>query len=172
VVDSMTAGEALEIYDLLDSGGVRCWVMGGWGVDALLGFTTRSHKDLDLLVHRADLAAYCAITREAGFGRKLEWEESRPVVVNDVAYDSAFVDAHPDGREVDVHVVDIDDEGAVVQFHEGPWSLPADTLSGRGTLAGRALRCASRSAQLAMHLGYQLPDTHHDDVRLLRDLAR
>lgn len=172
VVGSMTAGEALEIYGLLDSGGVRCWVMGGWGVDALLGFTTRSHKDLDLLVHRADIAEYCAITRGAGFGRKLEWEESRPVVVDDVVYDSAFVDAHADGREVDVHVVDIDDDGAVVQFHEGSWPLPGDTLSGKGTLLGRELRCVSRSAQLAMHSSYELPDRHRDDVRLLQDLAR
>lgn len=169
--DAMTADEALEIYDLLDSGGVRCWVMGGWGVDALLGFTSRSHKDLDLLVHRADLARYCEITSDAGFGRKLEWEESRPIVVDNLTYDSAFVDAHADGREIDVHVVDVDDEGAVVQFHAGPWPLPADTLSGKGTLAGRQLTCVSRSAQFAMHSSYQLPDRHRDDVRLLQDLA-
>ena len=170
--DAMTADEALEIYGLLESGGVRCWVMGGWGVDALLGFISRSHKDLDLLVHRADLAGYCELTSNAGFGRKLEWEESRPVVVDDVTYDSAFVDAHADGREIDVHVVDVGPDGAAIQFHEGPWPLPADALSGRGSLAGRELECVSRSAQLAMHSIYQLPDRHRDDVRRLQDLAR
>jgi lincosamide nucleotidyltransferase A/C/D/E len=168
----MAADEALEIYALLDSGGVRCWVMGGWGVDALLGFTSRSHKDLDLLVHRADLARYRHITDAAGFCRKQEWEESRPIVLNTVTYDSAFVDEHADGRQIDVHVVDVDDTGGVLQFHAGPWPLPADTLSGSGTLAGRELRCVSRSAQLAMHSSYQLPDRHRDDLRLLQDLAR
>ena len=167
----MTADEAVNIYDLLDSGGVRCWVMGGWGVDALLGFTSRNHKDLDLLVHRADQARYREITRRAGFCRKLEWEESRPVVVHNVTYDSAFVDTCADGSAIDIHVADVDDEGAVVQFHDGPWPLPADTLLGKGTLAGRELKCMSRSAQLAMHSTYQLPDKHRDDGRLLRDLA-
>lgn len=166
----MTAGEALEIYELLDSDGVRCWVMGGWGVDALVGFNTRSHKDLDLLVHRADLPRYREITTRAGFRRKLEWEESRAVVVDGIVYDSAFVDAHADGREVDVHLVDIDDAGEVVQFHERPWPLPADALSETGTLAGRQIRCVSRSAQLAMHSSYELPDKHRDDLQLLQDL--
>jgi lincosamide nucleotidyltransferase A/C/D/E len=167
----MAVGEALEIYDLLDSGGVRCWVMGGWGVDALLGVTTRSHKDLDLLVHRADIARCCAIARKAEFGRKLEWQESGPPVVNDVVYDSAFVDAHADGLEVDGHVVDIDDNGAVVQFHDGPWLLPHNTLSGKGTSVGRGLKCVSRSAELAMHSSSKLPDRHRDDVRLLQGFA-
>lgn len=34
--------------DTLDTHGVPFWVDGGWGVDALLGEQTRSHRDLDL----------------------------------------------------------------------------------------------------------------------------
>ena len=59
----MTATAALELYRLLDAAGVRCWVIGGWGIDALVGRMTRSHHDLDLLVHRDDVAAYDAAVR-------------------------------------------------------------------------------------------------------------
>jgi hypothetical protein len=48
--------------------------------------------------------------------------------------------------------------------------MPLDALSGREPLAGRGVRCVSRAAQLAMHSGYDLPDTHREDVRLLRTL--
>jgi lincosamide nucleotidyltransferase A/C/D/E len=167
----MSAEQAVTFYDLLNRHGIRCWLMGGWGVDALLGRVTRAHKDLDLLILLADLPDYANLVRSQGFTRKLEWSESQPIVVDGVSVDSAFVDAHPDGREVDVHVIDIDHESSIVQLHRDPWPLPADTLSGSGTVAGRKLRCVSRAAQLAMHSDYDLPAHHREDVRLLRTMA-
>ena len=167
----MSAEQAQTVYELLDQNGVRCWVMGGWGVDALLGRVTRTHKDLDLLVHASDLPGYAQIVQRHGFGRKLNWSENQPVEVDGVQFDSAFVDAHPDGREIDVHVIDVDDAGAVVQFHKDPWPLPPDTVSGLGTVEDMTLRCVSRDAQLAMHSSYELPDKHREDVRLLRRMT-
>ena len=74
---AMSAEQARAIYQLLDQNGVRCWVMGGWGVDALLGRVTRAHKDLDLLVQISDLPRYSEIVPSHGFDRKLEWSENR-----------------------------------------------------------------------------------------------
>lgn len=51
----MTADDVLEIIGRLDAAGVRWWVHGGWGMDALLGKETRPHDDLDLAVPRADI---------------------------------------------------------------------------------------------------------------------
>jgi lincosamide nucleotidyltransferase A/C/D/E len=167
-VAAMSAEQALDVYQLLDGGGVRPWVMGGWGVDALLGRVTRSHKDLDLLVHVDDLARYDLTTRETGFRRRLEWSENLRFVRDGAEHDAAFVDAHPDGREIDVHVVDVRGEGSATQLHRDPWPLPSDALSGQGMLAGKRVRCVSRAAQLAMHSGYELPEAHREDVRLLR----
>jgi lincosamide nucleotidyltransferase A/C/D/E len=165
---SMSAERARTVYGLLDQNGVRCWVMGGWGVDALLGRVTRAHKDLDLLVQVSDLPRYGELVRSNGFDRLLEWSESQPIMVGATRFDSAFVDAHRDGREIDVHVVDVDDRGAVVQLHADPWPLPPDTISGVGTIGGVTVRCVSRAAQLAMHSTYVLPDKHRADVRLLQ----
>jgi lincosamide nucleotidyltransferase A/C/D/E len=168
MTEAMSAERARRIYELLDQNGVRCWVMGGWGVDALLGLVTRAHKDLDLLVQIADLPRYSEVVQSHGFDRKLEWSENQPVQVGAVRFDSAFVDAHRDGREIDVHVIDVDHVGAVVQFHTGPWPLPTDTVSGVGTIEGVTVRCVSRAAQLAMHSTYDLPEKHREDVRLLQ----
>ncbi|WP_196803940.1 nucleotidyltransferase domain-containing protein [Marmoricola sp. URHB0036] len=165
---AMSVEEALAVYDLLDKNGVRCWVMGGWGVDALLGRVTREHKDVDLLVLISDLSRYAEIVHSRGFDRKLTWSESQPIQAGAVHFDSAFVDAHPDGREIDVHVIAVDHEGAVVQFYTDPWPLPREALFDEGGIEGVTVRCVSRAAQLAMHSGYDLPEHHREDVRLLQ----
>lgn len=170
-VDARRAEAGWPVYKLLEQNGVRCWVMGGWGGDALLGRVTRAHKDLDLLVQVSDLPRYSAIVQNHGFDRKLEWSESHPIEVDGVHFDSAFVDAHRDGREIDVHVIDVDDEGAVVQFHKDPWPLPPDTVSGMGIVEDLTVRCVSRAAQLAMHSSYELPERHREDVRLLQRMT-
>jgi lincosamide nucleotidyltransferase A/C/D/E len=167
----MSPREARTLYELLDQTGVRCWVVGGWGVDALLGRVTRAHKDLDLLIHLLDLPSYAEVVHSHGFRRRLEWSENKPIDVAGAQFDSAFVDAHDDGREIDVHVIDIDDTAAVVQFHTDPWPLPAGTLLGTGRIDGATVRCVSRSAQLAMHTQYDLPERHRRDVRLLETMA-
>lgn len=48
----MNGSDVMEVLDRLRSAGVRFWVDGGWGVDALLGEQTREHEDLDLVVER------------------------------------------------------------------------------------------------------------------------
>ena len=165
---AMSAEQARAVYELLDQNGVRCWVMGGWGVDALLGRVTREHKDLDLLVLLSDLPRYAEVVRDNGFRRKLEWSENEPIDVEAMRFDSAFVDAHPDGREIDVHIIDVDPEGALTLFHTAPWPLPRDALSGVGTIEAATVRCVSRAAQVTMHSGYELPETHREDVHLLQ----
>ncbi len=168
---AMSVQQARALYELLDQNGVRCWVMGGWGVDALLGRVTREHKDLDLLVLVSDLPRYAEIVQSHGFDRKLGWSESQPIQVDTVRFDSAFVDAHRDGREIDVHVIDVDHESAVIQFHTDPWPLPREAVFGVGTVEGVTVRCVSRAAQLAMHSGYDLPEKHREDVRLLQGMT-
>lgn len=165
----MTPEQARDTYALLYENSVKCWVMGGWGVDALLGRITRTHKDLDLLVNISDLPHYSVIIRNNGFDRKLEWSENQQISVGTERFDSAFVDAHPDGREIDVHVIDVDTQGAIVQFHTDPWPLPVDALTGIGVIEGMKVRCVSRAAQIAMHSVYEMPEKHRDDINLLKE---
>ena len=165
----MSEAQARESLRSLAEFGIRQWVMGGWGVDALLGKQNRAHHDLDLLVHASDLPTLHSWLRREGFARAYEWAENSPVTVGGGIWDTAFVERPPDGRELDVHAVHVAD-GLVSLATADPWQLPADTLSGVGRIGGHEVRCVSRSGQRAMHIGYELPDKHREDLRRLEAL--
>lgn len=63
----MTVEDVTRILDLLRAHGVRVWVDGGWGVDALVGEETREHSDLDLALDRDDLDRARAVLEVHGF---------------------------------------------------------------------------------------------------------
>jgi len=43
--EEVTAAQAIQIAEGLAAAEVRSWVMGGWGIDVLLGEQTRAHHD-------------------------------------------------------------------------------------------------------------------------------
>jgi lincosamide nucleotidyltransferase A/C/D/E len=143
--------------------------MGGWGVDALLGRQTRTHHDLDLLVNASDLPSMATWLRGNGFRRAYEWEENVPVRLGDRTWDTAFVEEHRDGRELDLHAVHVAGH-AVRLATTDPWRLPQRPLEGVGTINGRAVACVTADAQRAMHRGYELPETHREDLRRLQQI--
>jgi lincosamide nucleotidyltransferase A/C/D/E len=156
----MEATDAVALYRLLTGGGRSCWVVGGWGIDALLGRQTRPHHDLDVLTLLADLPAHEELLAAHGFARTLVWEENRWAGDRP----TAFVMEDAAGRQLDVHVL--------ASRSEPAWATsdpcrPED-LAGRGTIAGTPVACATAAAQVAWHSGYELPPAHVQDLRLLR----
>src|SRR3954454_23777170 len=88
----MAAGEALAVLDALTAAGCPAWIGGGWGVDALAGRETRSHRDLDLTVDaRHEQSALAALNR-LGYAIETDW---RPVRVELVGSGERWVDVHP-----------------------------------------------------------------------------
>ena len=159
----LTAAQAIQTAAALDAAEVRCWVMGGWGIDALLGEQTRAHHDLDLLVSVSDLPPLEAWLREEGFCRAYEWQENAHARLHGESWDTAFVEQHADGRELDIHAVRIE-EGSILLATTDPWELPSRPLDGVGEICGRAVACVTAEAQRAMHRGYDLPEKHRDDL--------
>src|SRR4051794_20537942 len=89
---NLSAQAAADLYELLRSRGIRCWVMGGWGVDALLEEQTREHHDLDVLVLGEDLPALGELFGEHGFGIQQVWEaENRWLELDGSNWPTAFV---------------------------------------------------------------------------------
>lgn len=162
----MTADQVIKILNGLNAAGVDCWVMGGWGIDALLGEQTRAHHDLDLLVSASDLKRLNGFLRTEGFARTLEWAENDPVGVEDGLWDTAFVERHADGRQLDVHAVHVL-QGEVRLATKDPWDLPPTPLDGAGVIARSAVDCVTASAQRAMHRGYVLSDEQRRDLSRL-----
>jgi lincosamide nucleotidyltransferase A/C/D/E len=168
----LSARDALALYSTFTERGVDCWVMGGWGVDALLGGEMRPHHDLDLLVARNGLGGLLTLLTELGFSEKLVWDESILVDVDGVSRPTAFVQADSDGRELDVHVIEEVAGGAPIAVCDVPWEFDEASLAAVGVIGGGQVRCVSAKTQLQMHTGYDLPPEHQHDVeRLARFLA-
>ena len=171
----MEAADVAHLYRTLEAARVRTWVMGGFGVDALLGRETRPHHDVDLLVEVAGLEQLRLSLADAGFVfAYIWWEEVR--WVRDEAWASpleeptAFVyrDAH--GREVDVHVIRERADGTVEMLWNAPYAFTTEGLRGIGTIGGQEVRCLSAELQRQAHTGYELPPHHVRDLELLAEL--
>lgn len=161
---SISVVQAADLFVGMRAAGVRCWVMGGWGVDALLRRETRPHHDVNLLVHFGDLWTMNEWLRGQELIRKYAWDESKPIHLEGQIWETAFVDAHQDGRELDVHGIEVDGEQRPLIATTDPWRLPQDTLTGVGAIAGREIACVSKAAQVTMHRGYELPSKHREDL--------
>ena len=155
----MDAKSVVDVVDSLEQNGIGVWIDGGWGVDALLGTETREHDDLDLVteIRHADRT----VELLGGLGYEL--------VAGRAPNSFVLVDAV--GRQVDVHPVVFDEAGGGLYQMEGGrnWTYPAQGFSGRGSVAGRAVRCLSPEVQVVVHAGYELDEKDFRELRLLRD---
>jgi lincosamide nucleotidyltransferase A/C/D/E len=154
----MHADQVLEVLDRLQAAGVRPWIGGGWGIDALIGEQTRPHDDLDLAIDTRDQAHTIQTLQQAGFGIV---EDHRP---------TRLVMRTRTGTEVDLHPVDFTHPGPGVQLVPGgkPFLYPTDAFTS-GRIAGQPVACLSAVQQVRFHLGYPPQDKDYHDMRLLHD---
>ena len=143
-------------------------------MDALLGDETREHKDLDVLLPLAALPATMHLVMQEGFRLAYIWPESRAITGRDALLGqpipSAFVLTDDADREIDVHVYDLLDS-RVETLWDTSRTLKSDDLAASGRIGGVEVRCMTAAMQLICHQGYDLPSSHAQDVRLLRQLA-
>lgn len=165
------AGTVLEVLAALESAGVRSWVIGGWGVDALVGDQSRRHHDLDLFIEAERTQRAIDALAEGRWIVRAVWSENRWTRGSGGLIPSAFVATRPDGREVDVHTVELGGARAE-SVSASVIELPIDALEATGTIGGRRVPCASVDAQLVMHSGYDLPALQRGDVARLRRLVQ
>jgi len=154
-----TLADVLAVLDLADSIGVRLWVDGGWGVDAL-GGQRREHGDLDVSVEARHVQAFEEVLLGNGFTR----------VGEEGAAAWNFLVTHPDGAVVELHVVVLDADGnGVLGPPEAGNAYPAASLTGRGRLGGRAVDCVAAEWAVRFHDAYPGDADDRADVRALCD---
>ena len=73
----MTSADVVNLYFELDNLGIKIWVDGGWGVDALLGKQTRPHKDLDIAIQQKDIPKLRELL-EAQEYKDVKLEDAKP----------------------------------------------------------------------------------------------
>ncbi|MBO0720808.1 MAG: nucleotidyltransferase family protein [Blastocatellia bacterium] len=149
----MTASDVIEIAQLLEQNRIDIWIDGGWGVDALLGEQTRSHRDLDIAVQHSDVPLLRALLAAKGF-------KDMPRVDTK---DCNFVLEDDMGHQIDVHSYTFDTAGNHVYGIE----YPASSLSGSGSVNGYPVRCISPDWMVKFHSGYEVDEDDYRDVRAL-----
>lgn len=156
----MTAADVLEILAFIEAAGIRAWVDGGWGIDALVGAQTREHADLDIAVSSSDEAALREVCTRRGF-HEVSAEPHNPVL------------ADGRGRRLDVHFVDL----TVTRPGTRGWDVYGDiaydvgAFEGAGVIAGKPVPCTTAVSQLRSHTGYAFDqDDIHDVLALCRAL--
>jgi lincosamide nucleotidyltransferase A/C/D/E len=157
----MTAADVLEFLDWTAAAGIPIWVDGGWAVDALLGEQTRDHRDLDIALPVERLGAVLDGLEARGFARRVtsyqtEWN---------------FECGDRAGRVIDLHVLVLDATGTGGRMGDQPSApvYPAGSLSGTGSIAGRAVACIEPSWLVRFHAGYEPDADDWQDVRALCD---
>jgi lincosamide nucleotidyltransferase A/C/D/E len=157
----VTSIDVVDLYRTAMQLGIEVWIDGGWGVDALLGVQTRPHKDLDIAIERNDVATLREFLRTRGY-RDIKLEEAQPW---------NFVLGDENGREIDVHVIVLDDGGnGIYGPPEKGEMYPAASLTGAGTIEGQAVRCISPEWMVKFHSGYDLKDKDFQDVSALCEM--
>jgi lincosamide nucleotidyltransferase A/C/D/E len=151
----MRESDVFEVLDLLAGAGATCWVDGGWGVDALLGETTRDHSDLDLVVRVDELARVRSALEQAGFGLVLRNWLPTALAVADAA-----------GRQIDLHPITpaIDGGGHQLLPDGSRFYYPAPVI---GRIKERRVHCVDAETQTLCHLGYEPTDKDRQDMARL-----
>src|SRR5574341_1490784 len=151
---AMEARDVVEILELFESNGIDAWLIGGWGVDALLSEQTREHSDVDMLAILADVRRLQALLRERGY----EVMEGEPP--------TCFVMKDGQGRALDFHPFRWDGDGrALYRMENGEdWVYAAGGLEGSGRIAGRPVRCVTAEMQVIDHQDYELKEKDFRDM--------
>jgi lincosamide nucleotidyltransferase A/C/D/E len=165
----MSAVRAREIYQLLTGQGIRCWVVGGWGIDALLGRESRAHKDLDVLLVSCEHLGAWQLLHRAGFLLAYRWEENEDVVwdgAGGITLPTAYVLSDREESQIDVHVLGDDLSPMWITDR----ALIVGALEASGTIDGLTVACMSAPMQRIAHTGYVLPQEQRRDLQLLDDV--
>jgi lincosamide nucleotidyltransferase A/C/D/E len=150
------ASDVHAVLHLLDAAGVTAWVAGGWGVDALAGWQTRQHGDVDLLIPVEAEAAAVASLEAVGYRVTADWRPTRVAL------------SHPDGPQVDLHPIHFlaDGTGVLPGLDGERYEYPPGEVT-TGLIAGRRVTCISARLQIAFHIGYPLRDLDRADLTTL-----
>ena len=161
VLPGMREADALEVFDILDAAGVPFWLVGGWGIDALVGRRTRKHTDVDVAVERRfaeparrslEAAGFELVNRQvlpAWMPEMLVLRDARRRLVELMPVDLPAPPAGRDGRP------------ETMRFHYDEDSFTT------GTIDGRVVNCLAAPVQLLFHTRYRPRRSDRHYVRTL-----
>lgn len=146
----MPGDAVLAVVGVLQDAGVRCWISGGWGVDALAGEHTRIHRDLDLVVEDRGMDRAVEVLHGLGYFEWYRSDSEVPMFSRVVLHDHELA-----GRTIDLHPLTL--SGTHMEFTTGE-------------IAGREVPCLSADLQVRTHSNYRKRWRDRADLAVLRKL--
>lgn len=154
----MDEEEVARVLQLAEIAGIPVVVDGGWAVDALLGWQTREHSDLDLAINQQYLTRLLNILRRLDYQylpRGDEWAHN-------------FVLENGAGHQIDLHSFVRNSKGQIV----GGVEYPGGSLTGQGRIAGMDVACIHPEWLVDFHLGYDFDHQDYQDVTYICNLFK
>ena len=143
-----------QILRLAMEAEIKVFLDGGWGVDALIGYETRIHNDIDIFVEKKDYHKFIQIIKDNGFYEiKMEYTTTSHTVWED-----------ENKRIIDLHCFEYTDDDKIL--YEGN-CFPLETFTGRGKVEDIEVSCIEPYSQVMFHLGYEFDENDMHDVKLL-----
>lgn len=149
------AAEVLEVWRELRAVGIEVWIDGGWCVDALLGWQTRDHGDLDIAVRRRDVGRLRVCLAAIDYA----------VENGEDATEWNFVMKRGNNGLVDVHVFEFDEDGN----HVYGIDYPNDSFSGVGVIGGEQVLCINPERMFQFKTAYPPAAKDRLDVQALSE---
>ena len=148
--------DAVEIILLFRSKGIQIYLDGGWGVDALVGFESRCHNDIDIFIEKQDKECSIKLLKDTGYSETvMEYTTPEHTVWRD-----------GNARIIDLHIFSRNSEGDFVFESE---TFPKEVFTGKGRIGHLEVDCITPEWQVRFHSGYKLDDNDIKDVLLLCD---
>ncbi len=82
---------------------------------------------------------------------------------------TAFVLEDGSGRELDFHLVRLDEHGRWAPAWDTDLVFPPEAFAGMGTVGGTRVRCLPAEMQMRTHTSYALKESDMHDLRLLHE---
>ena len=128
------AKDVVDLVQLFKHEGIDVWLVGGWGVDALLGEQTRPHEDVDIVIEEKNVPKSRKLLKEKGF-KDVERDDTS-------AWN--FVLGDSKSHKIDVHAIVFDEIGNGTYGPAGKGIMfPVASLTGNGTINGHPVKCIS-----------------------------
>lgn len=148
--------DAVEIILLFRSKGIQIYLDGGWGVDALVGFESRCHNDIDIFIEKQDKECSIKLLKDTGYSETvMEYTTPEHTVWRD-----------ENARIIDFHIFSRNSEGDFVFESQ---TFPKEIFTSIGRIGHLEVDCITPEWQVRFHSGYKLDDNDIKDVLLLCD---
>ena len=154
--ETTNISDLFQVLDLLDNMKIQYWLDGGWGVDALYGKQTRTHRDIDIDFDAQYHDELLTLLQKKGYLIETDCYPNRIELHSEKL---GYIDIHP-------FVLNSDGTSKQADLNGGWYEFQTDFF-GTAVLEGRTIPCISLKAQKVFHTGYELRDKDIHDLAIL-----